>query len=211
MTQIQEKILSFGALCLVPSRQQLFDGDQPLRIGSRALGLLEVLLENAGEVVSKDKLIEAVWRGIWVDEANLRANIGALRKVLGDGRHGRRYIQNVPGRGYRFVEARRSRLPTLVMHSENDQVLPYADSGPSSAKLLKKGTLKAYKGFPPGIPATEAETIDADLLALKARISAFLVAQHPPAAQLIPYPDTSYGAHRMRRLLYRARRIFLNS
>src|SRR5271168_1346288 len=104
MTQTREKILSFGAFRLVPSRQQLFDGDRPLRIGSRALGLLQVLVENAGEVVSKDKLIEAVWRDIWVDETNLRANIGALRKVLGDGRDGRRYVQNVPGRGYRFVE-----------------------------------------------------------------------------------------------------------
>jgi DNA-binding winged helix-turn-helix (wHTH) protein len=101
MTQIREKILSFGAFRLLPSRQLLFDGDQPVRIGSRALGLLQVLVENAAEVVSKDKLIEAVWSGIWVDEANLRANIGALRRVLGDGR---RYIQNVPGRGYRFVE-----------------------------------------------------------------------------------------------------------
>ena len=104
MTQTREKTLSFGTFRLVPSRQQLFDGDRPLRIGSRALGLLQVLVENAGDVVSKGKLIEAVWRDIWVDEANLRANIGALRKVLGDGRDGRRYIQNVPGRGYRFVE-----------------------------------------------------------------------------------------------------------
>ena len=104
MTQIREQILSFGTFRFVPSRQQLFDGERPLRIGSRALGLLRVLVENAGEIVPKDKLIEAVWRGIWVDEANLRANIGALRKVLGDGRDGRRYIQNVPGQGYRFVE-----------------------------------------------------------------------------------------------------------
>src|SRR3984893_3375607 len=104
MTQIREKILSFGTFRLVPSRQQLFDGDQPLRIGSRALGLLQVLIENAGEVVTKDKLIETVWRGIWVDEASLRTNMGFLRKILGDGRDGRRYIQNVPGRGYRFVE-----------------------------------------------------------------------------------------------------------
>ena len=104
MTQIREQILSFGTFRFVPSRQQLLDGERPLRIGSRALGLLRVLVENAGEIVPKDKLIEAVWRGIWVDEANLRANIGALRKVLGDGRDGRRYIQNVPGQGYRFVE-----------------------------------------------------------------------------------------------------------
>ena len=64
MTQTREKILSFGTFRFVPSRQQLFDGDQPVRIGSRALGLLQVLLENAGEVVPKDKLIEAVWGGI---------------------------------------------------------------------------------------------------------------------------------------------------
>jgi non-heme chloroperoxidase len=56
-------------------------------------------------------------------------------------------------------------VPTLVMHSEDDQIVPYADSGPLSAKLLKKGTLKTYKGFPHGIPTTEAETINADLLA----------------------------------------------
>ena len=49
------------------------------------------------------------------------------------------------------------------MHSENDQVVPYADSGPLSAKLLKNGTLKTYKGFPHGMPTTQAETINADL------------------------------------------------
>jgi non-heme chloroperoxidase len=56
-------------------------------------------------------------------------------------------------------------LPVLVMHSEDDQIVPYADSGPLSAKLLKNGTLKTYKGFPHGMPTTEAETINADLLA----------------------------------------------
>jgi non-heme chloroperoxidase len=55
-------------------------------------------------------------------------------------------------------------VPALVMHSEDDQIVPYADSGPLSAKLLKNGTLKTYKGFPHGMPTTEAETINADLL-----------------------------------------------
>ncbi|BAM88560.1 non-heme haloperoxidase [Bradyrhizobium oligotrophicum S58] len=55
-------------------------------------------------------------------------------------------------------------LPVLVMHSEDDQIVPYADSAPLSAKLLKNGTLKTYKGFPHGMPTTEAETINADLL-----------------------------------------------
>jgi non-heme chloroperoxidase len=56
-------------------------------------------------------------------------------------------------------------VPTLVMHGDDDQVVPYADSAPLSAKLLKNGTLKTYKGFPHGMPTTEAATINADLLA----------------------------------------------
>ena len=55
-------------------------------------------------------------------------------------------------------------VPVFVMHGDDDQIVPYADSGPLSAKLLKKGTLKTYKGFPHGMPTTEAETINADLL-----------------------------------------------
>ena len=56
-------------------------------------------------------------------------------------------------------------VPVLVMHSEDDQIVPYVAAGPLSAKLLKKGTLKTYKGFPHGMPTTEAATINADLLA----------------------------------------------
>jgi non-heme chloroperoxidase len=56
-------------------------------------------------------------------------------------------------------------VPVLVMHGDDDQIVPYADSAPLSARLLKNGTLKTYKGFPHGMPTTEAATIAADLLA----------------------------------------------
>ena len=56
-------------------------------------------------------------------------------------------------------------MPVLVMHGDDDQIVPYADSAPLSAKLLKNGNLKTYKGFPHGMPTTHAETINADLLA----------------------------------------------
>jgi non-heme chloroperoxidase len=56
-------------------------------------------------------------------------------------------------------------VPVFVMHGDDDQIVPYPDSAPLSAKLLKNGTLKTYKGFPHGMPTTEAETINADLLA----------------------------------------------
>ena len=56
-------------------------------------------------------------------------------------------------------------VPVLVMHGDDDQIVPYADSAPLSAKLLKNGTLKTYKGFPHGMPTTQGEVINADLLA----------------------------------------------
>ena len=55
-------------------------------------------------------------------------------------------------------------VPVLVMHGDDDQIVPYADSGPLSAKLLKNGTLKTYQGFPHGMPTTESDTINRDLL-----------------------------------------------
>jgi non-heme chloroperoxidase len=55
-------------------------------------------------------------------------------------------------------------IPVLVMHSEDDQIVPYVAAGPKSAKLLRNGTLKTYQDFPHGMPTTQADTINADLL-----------------------------------------------
>ncbi len=55
-------------------------------------------------------------------------------------------------------------MPVLVMHGDDDQIVPYAGSGPLSAKLVQNGTRKTYHGFPHGMPTTQAETINADLL-----------------------------------------------
>jgi non-heme chloroperoxidase len=56
-------------------------------------------------------------------------------------------------------------VPVLVMHGDDDQVVPYADAGPLSARLVQNGALKTYAGFPHGMPTTQADTINADLLA----------------------------------------------
>jgi non-heme chloroperoxidase len=62
-------------------------------------------------------------------------------------------------------DLRKIAVPVLVMHSEDDQIVPYVAAGPLSHKLLKNGTMKTYKGFPHGMPTTEADTINSDLLA----------------------------------------------
>jgi non-heme chloroperoxidase len=62
-------------------------------------------------------------------------------------------------------DLKRITVPVLVMHGDDDQIVPYPDSAPLSAKLLRNSTLKTYKGFPHGMPTTEADTINADILA----------------------------------------------
>src|SRR6266516_1413789 len=70
---------------------------------SRAFDILAALVEHAGEVVSKKELIARVWPKTFVEDANLKIQVSALRRALGDGQGGHRYVITVPGRGYNFV------------------------------------------------------------------------------------------------------------
>ncbi len=95
-----ERAISFGPYHLLPARRLLLEGDKAVRLGSRALDILIALVERAGELVGKDELMARVWPNTFVEEGNLKFQIGALRRTLGDGN---RYLVNVPGRGYCFV------------------------------------------------------------------------------------------------------------
>jgi predicted ATPase/DNA-binding winged helix-turn-helix (wHTH) protein len=96
-------VIAFGPFRLFPAEQLLIDADKPVHVGSRALAILTELVTHAGELVSKDELIARVWPRTLVEEGNLRVHVSALRRALGDGQAGNRYITNVQGRGYRFV------------------------------------------------------------------------------------------------------------
>ena len=93
----------FGPFRLLPLERRLLEGERSLRLGSRAMDLLLALLERAGEIVDKHELLAIVWPQAVVDDATLRVHLAALRKVLGDGREGRRYITTIAGRGYGFL------------------------------------------------------------------------------------------------------------
>jgi DNA-binding winged helix-turn-helix (wHTH) protein len=98
-----EHEISFGPFRLLPARRLLLEHDKPVRLGSRALDLLIALVERPGELVSKSELIAKVWPDTFVVEGNLKLNIAKLRRALGDGQAGNRYISTVTGRGYCFV------------------------------------------------------------------------------------------------------------
>jgi predicted ATPase/DNA-binding winged helix-turn-helix (wHTH) protein len=96
-------VISFGPFRLYPAERLLKRHDETLPVGGRALDILIALVERAGEVVTRQQLISRVWPDVAVVDANLRIHVAGLRKVLGHGRGGPRYIVNIPGRGYSFV------------------------------------------------------------------------------------------------------------
>jgi DNA-binding winged helix-turn-helix (wHTH) protein len=145
--------LTFGPFRLLPVERRLEKDGRPLRVGSRALDLLIVLAERAGEIVPKHKLLEDVWRNVNVEESSLRFHIKNLRKVLGDNQRDARYVINVPGRGYCFVAptsrtpvdepagddvpARRYRLPNFVTRMVGRESVVEA----LTPQLLQRGLL----------------------------------------------------------------------
>jgi DNA-binding winged helix-turn-helix (wHTH) protein len=96
-------VILFGPFRLLPAKRLLLEGNERVKIGSRALEILIALVEHHGELLSKNALMERVWPDTTVVEANLSVHIAALRRALRDGSDGNRYLVNMPGRGYRFV------------------------------------------------------------------------------------------------------------
>src|SRR3712207_2629434 len=97
------EVLSFGPFSLVVSERLLTRDGAPIALGARALDTLIALVSRPNEVVAKRDLIARVWPDVTVDEGSLRFHIAGLRKALGDGIDGARYIATLAGRGYCFV------------------------------------------------------------------------------------------------------------
>jgi predicted ATPase/DNA-binding winged helix-turn-helix (wHTH) protein len=96
-------VTRFGPFVLVPGERTLLEDGCPVRLGSRAFEILLLLVEHAGQSVSKEQIFQRVWPTTVVVEGNLRVHLAGLRKALGDGRGGRRFIINLPTQGYCFV------------------------------------------------------------------------------------------------------------
>ena len=98
-----DDVISFGPYRLIPAERLLLRGAETVDVGSRALDVLIALVEAAGEVVGQRELMDRAWPNVVVGDGSLRVTIADLRKMLGDGQDGLRYIANVTGRGYCFV------------------------------------------------------------------------------------------------------------
>src|ERR1700755_1169742 len=103
MSDQRGKVLSFGPFELSIGSRLLTNGPKLVPLGARAMDLLIILVEQAKTVVGRRTLIERVWPKRGAEQVSLRVHISALRRALDQSDPGRRYIANVPGRGYSFV------------------------------------------------------------------------------------------------------------
>ncbi|MGD0526133.1 MAG: winged helix-turn-helix domain-containing protein, partial [Polyangiaceae bacterium] len=116
-------IYAFEPFRLVVEERALLEGDKLVRLGGRAFDILVELVQNAGSLVTTERLMARGWPDTVVADANLRVNVASLRKALGDGRNGRRFISTSIGTGYTFVSPveraqreERRRVPTPEAH-----------------------------------------------------------------------------------------------
>src|SRR6202051_3146628 len=97
------RTLKFGPFELSSSERVLRREGEALPLGGRALDILIYLADRPSEIIAKQELMDHVWSDVTVEEGSLRVHVAAIRKALGDGQFGNRYIANIKGRGYSFV------------------------------------------------------------------------------------------------------------
>jgi predicted ATPase/DNA-binding winged helix-turn-helix (wHTH) protein len=98
-----EESYAFGPFELFPGRREFLKDGIQVPIGGRPFDVLTTLVRQGGSIISKRELMAQVWPGFVVDDANLKVNVAALRRVLGDDTGQPRYIATIIGRGYRFI------------------------------------------------------------------------------------------------------------
>ncbi|GEP57538.1 ATP-binding protein [Reyranella soli] len=157
--------VAFGPFRLHADKRLLEKNGVPVAVGSRALDLLIALVEHAGEVVSKQDLMARVWPKITVDESSLRVHVAMLRKALGDGRDGARYVTNVSGRGYCLVAP-----VTAVVETPAVTAAP-----PAAAKPAISSVSATSPDPPPGLPRPLGHMVGRE--ATVADVSALLATQ----------------------------------
>jgi DNA-binding winged helix-turn-helix (wHTH) protein/tetratricopeptide (TPR) repeat protein/TolB-like protein len=182
ISRSEDKVMyEFDAFRVDPVRRLLLRDGEVVPVTPKALSILLILLERAGEVVEKSELIERIWQGAFVTEANLTQNVFSLRKVLGERANDTRYIVTVPGRGYifagdvrRFERFATAEIPIVVI---DEPAAPAAGGAPHPFPPLRLTAETPPATSPPtsGMAAAPAAAATA------ATASAASVPSSPPA------------------------------
>lgn len=150
-------ILRFGEFTLDPANRRLSRGTEPIDLGGRYLDALVMLASAPGQLISKDRLHEEVWRGVPVTDEALSQAIMALRRALGDDAGRPRFIETVPRHGYRFVgQIENEAPPARAPLSSSDGTLALVASGIFGAVVTGLVVGLTYGGLTSGSGAGNA-------------------------------------------------------
>ncbi len=117
-------LYGFGSYRLDGVERVLLRDGQPVTLPPKDLETLLVLVERAGHIVEKKELLEKVWPGVFIEEGNLARHIFNLRQVLGEREDGRKYIETIPRRGYRFIASVAKLVPPAVSQGTTGEAQP---------------------------------------------------------------------------------------
>lgn len=152
-------IYEFGPFRLDAAEHLLLRDGEAVPLTLKAFDLLLALVERHGHLLEKDELLRKVWLDTFVEEANLTSNISQLRKALGDGENGQRYIETAPKRGYRFVAGVKAVAVNGGEPDEQKQVEPGEISKEPVAASDTGGFFGQIRGHKLGISVTVAALI----------------------------------------------------
>src|SRR5579871_263425 len=159
-------LYEFGPFRLDPQRRLLTRGTAPVPLTPKVIETLVVLVENRDRIVSKDNLMKMLWPDSFVEESNLSQNIFVLRKALGE----RRYIVNLPGRGYQFTEAVREVEEAPGTTQEVEETLRVESHSLSRVVVERTVPRKGLIGIRTGIAVALAALMGAGALIYRSRV-----------------------------------------
>ena len=116
--KFQNRIYTFGGFRLDTAEHALRHGDEPIPLTHKAVELLILLVERRGQTVTKNELMDALWRDTYVDENNLAVTVMMLRKAFGESAYDKKFIETVPKRGYRFVAPTEETTADLLIEKQ---------------------------------------------------------------------------------------------
>jgi DNA-binding winged helix-turn-helix (wHTH) protein/TolB-like protein len=195
-------VYEFGPFRLDLARQLLLREGEAVTLQRRTFETLALLVENSGRLVEKEEFMQAVWRDSFVEDGSLTVNISILRRTLGDDANGRRYIETVPRRGYRFVapvreargegEVQESRAAESATPLTGPHGVPSAEadaigSAPGPVTLRPGGVTRRRAFLFAAAPAALAGALGYRFWPARARTIAVL-----PLSNLRPDPETNF-------------------
>jgi DNA-binding winged helix-turn-helix (wHTH) protein/TolB-like protein/Tfp pilus assembly protein PilF len=138
-----QDLFEFGCFRLDPAEHLLLRDGEPVLLSPKNFDLLVFLVEHSGRLVTKDQILQGVWQGSFVEEANITVGMSALRKVLGEREGGPQYIETVPKKGYRFTAAVKECCPSQVRQAISGRETSVGTEVPNPPLRVEAGGEKA--------------------------------------------------------------------